>query len=220
MISHSPVAAWPLFYKTKLEEKKYSFASMYWKKGQILAACVMTHHEANPDSLHIGIIASFATWKDNMPQSPVLWMVYPPPSTSHPKTTHLATALSYWQQSWTSEHVPMWPSLPKHCGLEGGQRASDAKNETHHKTPMRGSWISEGAAAAGGCAAARQSFQLPSESKEQGMSAGGAGPQFGTEYSYCNMAWTDFQEWLEKEAGRWWHSLHVKVTIINWSKRK
>lgn len=58
---------------------------MSGKKGQILAACAITYPQANPDSLRIGFIASFAMWRDNMPQSPVLWMMYPPASTSHPK---------------------------------------------------------------------------------------------------------------------------------------
>lgn len=186
---------------------------MSWKKGQMLAACVITYREANPDSLHIGIIASFAMWKNNMPQSPMFWMVYPPTSTSHPTKTPLATVLSYWEQNCTSGHIPMQLSLPEHGGLEGGQWTSDAKNKTPHKTPTRDLWSSEGAAAAGGCATARRSFQPPGESKEQGTSAGGAGPRFGPEYSY-NMIWTDCQEWLEKETGRLRDSFHVKVTII------
>lgn len=60
---------WPLFYKTKLAEKTYSFTSMSCEKGQILAACAIACHEANPGSLHTGIIISFIMWKDNMPQS-------------------------------------------------------------------------------------------------------------------------------------------------------
>lgn len=75
----------------------------------------------------------------------------------------------------------MWPSLPEHGGLEGGQQTSDIENETHHKTPTQGPWSGEGSAAAGGCAMVRRSFQPPNESKGQGTSAGGAGPRFGPE---------------------------------------
>lgn len=56
-----------------------------------------------------------------------------------------------------------------------------------HKTPTRGTWSGKGAAAAGGCAVARWAFQQPGKSKGQSTSAGGAGPQFGPEYSYYSM---------------------------------
>jgi len=81
----------------------------------------------------------------------------------------------------------MRPFLPEHSSLGGGQWMSDVKNESHHKTPTRGTWSGKGAAAAGGCAAARRSFQPPGENKEQGTSTGGAGPWFGPEHSYYNM---------------------------------
>lgn len=126
------------FLEDQTRKETYSFASMSWKKGQMLAGCAINYREAKRDSLHTCIIklpwsktrlityqthysiyyaerqcASATNTMDGIFSSPS------PASISHPKKVPTATLLSYQHHSCTLGHVPMW--LPnRNTAVEGG----------------------------------------------------------------------------------------------------
>lgn len=165
-----------------------------------MAAYAITYPDANPDSLHSGLIASFATWKDNTPQSSMLWMLSPSASTSHPKKTPLM--FSYCEKSCTWLHVAI-AAQTQRSRREGSRWVMlKMRPQNSHM------WCMEQQLLWGSSICKRlycKEMVLPAtrweQRPDQTTSAGGASPPFGQEDLYYNTIWTDSQKWLEKEGG-------------------